>query len=68
MNGDNGLNIDEESFMSMKTKEQMLCLYKNQVETIKLVRGYKFNQKVQYIMVGLLSTGLVTLLWMHIAI
>ena len=66
MNGDNGLTMDEDSFMSMKTKEQMLCLYKNQVETLKLIRGYRFNQKIQFTTLGILTAGLVYILQLHI--
>ena len=66
MNDDNGLNLTEDAFMSMKSKEQMLCLYRNQVETLRLIRGYRFHQKAQYITLGLLTAGLVYLVQLHI--
>jgi hypothetical protein len=57
-----GLEIMESEFMSLKSKQQMLCLYQNQVETLKLIKSYKFHQKVQYFCMGLLGTGYLILL------
>jgi hypothetical protein len=46
MNNGNGLSIDEKEFMSLPAKKQMCVLYQNQVQTLKLVQGYKFYYKV----------------------
>lgn len=53
-----GLTLEEEEFMRLKQKDQMCVLYKNQVATLKLVKGFRFHQKVQYISIALLTGGL----------
>jgi hypothetical protein len=42
----NGLAIDEKEFMSLPQKKQMCVLYQNQVQTLKAIQSYKFNQKI----------------------
>ena len=54
----NGLVIDEKEFMCLNSKKQMCVLYQNQVTTLKLVQGYKFHQKVQYVIMSLICGGL----------
>lgn len=44
----NGLNISEEQFMSMKTKEQNLMLFRNLVHIRKQLKDYKVHRKIQY--------------------
>jgi len=62
----NGLMIDEEEFMALPAKRQMCVLYQNQVLTLKLIQGYRFNQKVQYVILTALVAGAVFLLKLHI--
>ncbi|MFA6462379.1 MAG: hypothetical protein WCV90_09025 [Candidatus Woesearchaeota archaeon] len=52
-----GLVIDEKEFLSLPTKKQMGILYQNQVETLRLIRGYTLNQRVQYILISAAITG-----------
>ena len=61
----NGLSIDEKEFMSLPSKKQMCVLYQNQVTTLKLVQGYKFHQKVQYVLLSLVYGGLGILFSFH---
>lgn len=63
---DNGLNIDEKEFMKMKPKEQMCVLYRNTMTTMGLVKRFKFHQKVQYMIIGLLCTGMFILINIHL--
>jgi hypothetical protein len=51
----NGLIIDEAEFMSLKPKEQMCVLYRNSVENLRLTKNYKFNQKIIYAWLGILT-------------
>jgi len=53
-----GLCVNESEFMSMKPKKQMCVLYQNQITTLNLVKGYKFTQKVQYVIMSLLCGGM----------
>lgn len=62
----NGLILDLKQFNQLPTKEKFSCLYENQVETLNLVKGYKFHQKVQYILISLLIIGAGILLRMHL--
>jgi hypothetical protein len=61
----NGLSLEEEEFMNLRQKDQMCVLYKNQVATLKAVRGYNFKYKVVTVSIALLSAGIVILLKMH---
>ena len=54
----NGLVLNEKEFMCLKSKDQMCVLYQNQVTTLKLITGYKFHQKVQYVIMSLIFGGL----------
>ena len=53
----NGLLIDEKEFMSLPAKKQMCVLYQNQVTTLALIRGYKFNQKIQIAWLAILTVA-----------
>ena len=53
----NGLVLNEKEFMCLKSKDQMCVLYQNQVTTLKLIRGYKFTQKIQYILLSAAIAG-----------
>ncbi len=51
----NGLSIDEKSFKSLPQKEQLLILYQNTEELKNMISGYKFQMKLQYVWLGVLS-------------
>ena len=56
-----GLSINERQFRSMKAKDQMTCLFANQVETLKIIKSYKLHQKVQYVLFSLTGVGFLIL-------
>lgn len=58
MSNMNGLSLNLEEFRCLPQKQKLDCLYQNQVTTLKLVQGYKFHQKVQYILMSILCGGL----------
>jgi len=66
MSDSNGLVLNEEAFMCMKQKEQMCVLYQNQVTTLKLIQGYKFTQKIQYVLLSAALAGIGILFKFHI--
>jgi len=43
-----GLTLTIKEFGSLPQKQQMACLYENQVKTLTAIKGYKFNQKIQW--------------------
>jgi len=51
----NGLDITEEQFMEMKTKEQNLILFRNIVYIRKQFKDYKVNKKIQYAWLSVLT-------------
>ena len=61
-----GLTVDQNQFMCLPQKKQMAVLYKNQVVTLELLKGYKFTQKVQYVLLSAALAGLGILFKMHI--
>lgn len=44
----NGLDISENQFLKLPTRQQNVILYKNLRQIRISVQGYKFHQKVQY--------------------
>lgn len=52
-----GLTINIDDFQSLNTKEKLDVLYKNQLYSIELITGYKFNMKIQYVWLGVLTVG-----------
>ena len=62
------LNITEEQFMSLPVRKQMGVLFQNQVKTMSLIKGYRWNQKVQYISITVLTAGVLFLLKYQIPI
>lgn len=54
----NGLSIDEGSFKKLKTNDKLDILFKNQVTTIELIIGYKFNQRIQGALIALLFASI----------
>lgn len=61
----NGLAIGLEEFKNLKQKDQIVCLYENQVKTLELIRDYKFYYRLTAIIVSFLSAGL-AFLYYHI--
>ena len=55
---DNGLHISLEEFKGMKQRDQIVCLYDNQVKTLELIKGYKFYYKLTATIGGFLCAGL----------
>jgi len=52
-----GIIVDISEFESMANKEQHKVLYQNLLEANRKIDGYKFHQKVQYVIIGLLTAG-----------
>jgi len=59
-----GLIMDEKEFCRLNPKDRDLCLYKNQLlqiksqeDIIKLIKGYKVNQKIQYFLISFCIAG-----------
>ena len=61
-----GLIIDIDQFKRMPTKQQLTCLYSNQVELINLVRGYKVYYKITSVVGSVLLAGVGILFKMHL--
>lgn len=51
----NGLDITEEQFMNMSSKERDLIMFKNMVYIRKQFKDYKFNKKIQYAWLSVLT-------------
>lgn len=54
---ENGLCISIEEFRKLPTREQLRCLYENQVRTIKLIGGYKFYYRMTMTIGAFLASG-----------
>lgn len=54
----NGLIVRLEEFKRLPNKEQLAVLFENQQKTIRLIEGYKFNQRITTWMLGILTTGM----------
>jgi hypothetical protein len=76
-NDSDSLCLNEKEFMQMKPKEQMCVLFQNQANQRKETRegfermekilsGYKFQQKVQYVLITAALAGIGILFKMHI--
>jgi hypothetical protein len=63
----NGLELSEDEFSRMKSNDQMLVLYKNTQEIRSKIGGVQFEQKIQHLMIGALSSIVTYLLYMHIS-
>lgn len=53
----NGLSLSIAEFQSLPQKQQMSCLYENQVKTLIAIKGYKFVQKIQWVWLTALTGG-----------
>ena len=61
----NGLNITENEFKKLHTKEQMCILYQNTEELKEMIGGYRFRIKWMYAWLGVLTTfGVGFAVWM----
>ncbi len=54
----NGLLLGISEFRSLPSKKKLDCLYENQVQTLKLIRGYKLYYKITAIMGSFLLVGM----------
>ncbi len=54
----NGLLLGIEEFRSLPAKKKLDCLYENQVQTLKLIRGYKLYYKITAIIGSFLVIGM----------
>ena len=54
----NGLTLTLDEFEGLPIKKQMRVLFENQQKTIRLIEGYKFYQKVNMWITGVLTTGM----------
>lgn len=54
----NGLDISEDEFMSLNSKQRDLAMFRNVVSIRKSFRDYAFHRKIQYVWLSLLSTAL----------
>ena len=52
----NGLDISEEQFMNMVSKQRDLTMFQNVVHIRKQLREYKLHKKVQYVWLSVLTT------------
>ena len=48
----NGLNIDITGFEKLASKQKLTVLYQNTEQLKRMIQNYKFNQKVQYILIA----------------
>jgi len=57
-----GLDISEEQFMSMGSKERDLTMFRNMVYIRKQFKDYKLNKKIQYVWLSILTTATLVLM------
>jgi len=60
-----GLIIEPLQFCKLPQKQQLTILYNNQVETLALIKGYKFYQKLSAIICSFLVAGMGYLFSIH---
>lgn len=54
----NGLILRLEDFKALPNDQKLNVLFENQQRTIKLIEGYKLNQKINNWIMGILSAGM----------
>ena len=59
--GYDGLNLSLEEFECLPRDKQLSCLYLNQVNTMRLISGYRFYYKVTTVIGSALVLGVGTL-------
>jgi hypothetical protein len=50
-----GLDITEDQFMKMSSKERDLIMFKNMIHIRGKLKNYSFHRKIQYVWLGLLT-------------
>jgi len=58
MVNNDGLDISEEQFMRMNSKERDLTMFRNMTHIRKQFKDYGFHKKVQYVWLSVLTIGL----------
>lgn len=58
----NGLFMSKDEFNALPKREQLGCLYENQVITLKEIKGYKFHQKIQYPWLTIITFSMIFLI------
>ena len=54
----NGLDISEEQFMQMNSKQRDLTMFRNMTHIRKQFKDYAFHKKVQYVWLTVLTAAL----------
>lgn len=62
MANENGLDISEEQFMKMSSKERDLAMFRNITHIRRKFREYALNKKIQYVWLTVLTIITATLL------
>ena len=60
------MNLNLKDFESLPTKQKFNCLYENQCETLRLVKGYKVYYTLTTIIGSFILVGMGILFKMHI--
>ena len=55
---DSGLDITEEQFMKMNSKERDLIMFKNVIHIRKRFKDYSFHKKINYVWLVILTIAL----------
>ena len=55
---ENGLDITEEQFLKMDSKERDLIMFRNVTHIRKKFKDYSFNRKIQYVWLSILTACL----------
>jgi hypothetical protein len=61
-----GLNMTKEQFQGLSQTDKLNCLFENQCETIKLIRGYKLYYKITATIGSILVAGMGILFSFHL--
>lgn len=54
----NGLDITEEQFLKMGSKERDLIMFRNVTHIRKQFRDYSFHRKIQYVWLSILTIAM----------
>ena len=54
----NGLDISEEQFLKMDSKERDLIMFRNVTHIRKKFKDYSFHRKIQYVWLSFLTVAL----------
>ncbi len=61
-----GLSMSKEQFRGLNTNKKLDVLFDNQLETMRLISGYKFYQKITAFIGGVIVIGMGVLFRFHI--